>query len=136
MMEEKPKHTELLYKVVAAIISLAAIAFGFLSQRNSSDLKDTNLGYREIISSQAAELIVANKKIGQYREAISLLTDRIDSLGQEKTAMGLLSDSLLTENKQLNIKITEIENHLIEDTALVDLPACEQYELFLRWTQP
>jgi len=135
-MEEKPKHKELLYKVVAAIISLAAIAFGFLSQRHSSDLKDTNLGYREIISSQAAELIVANKKIGQYRQAISLLTHRIDSLRQEKTAMGLLSDSLLTENKQLNLKITKIENHLIEDTTFVDLPACEQYELFLRWTQP
>ena len=135
-MEEKSKLKELLQKVVAAIISLAAIAFGLFSQRHSSDLKDMNLGYREIISSQASELIMANKKIKQYEKTIAGLSVVIDSLGKEKTAIGLLSDSLLIANEQLNLKINEVENQLLEDTAYIDLPDDKQFELFLQWTQP
>ena len=135
-MEEKSKLKELLQKVVAAIISLAAIAFGLFSQRHSSDLKDMNLGYREIISSQASELIMANKKIKQYEKTIAGLSVVIDSLGKEKTAIGLLSDSLLIANEQLNLKINEVETLLLEDTAYIDLPDDKQLELFLRWTQP
>ena len=136
MMEEKSKLKELLQKVVAAIISLAAIAFGLFSQRHSSDLKDMNVGYREIISSQASELILANKKIKQYEMTIAGLSVAIDSLGEEKTAIGLLSDSLLIANEQLNLKINEVETLLLEDTAYIDLPDDKQLELFLRWTQP
>ena len=135
-MKEKSKLKELFQKVVAAIISLAAIAFGLFSQRHSSDLKDINLGYREIISSQASELIVANKKIKQYEMTIAGLSVVIDSLGEEKTAIGLLSDSLLIANEQLNLKINEVETLLLEDTAYIDLPDDKQLELFLRWTQP
>ena len=135
-MEEKSKLKESIQKVVAAIISLAAIAFGLFSQRHSSDLKDMNLGYREIISSQASELILANKKIKQYEMTIAGLSVVIDSLGEEKTAIGLLSDSLLAVNEQLNLKINEVENQLLEDTAYIDLPDDKQLELFLRWTQP
>ncbi len=136
MMEEKSKLKELFQKVVAAIIALAAIAFGLFSQRHSSDLKDLNLGYREIISSQASELILANKKIKQYEKTIAGLSVVIDSLGKEKTAIGLLSDSLLIANEQLNLKINEVETLLLEDTAYIDLPDDKQLELFLRWTQP
>ncbi len=136
MMKEKSKLKELLQKIVAAIISLAAIAFGLFSQRHSSDLKDMNLGYREIISSQASELIMANKKIKQYEKTIAGLSVVIDSLGKEKTAIGLLSDSLLIANEQLNLKINEVETLLLEDTAYIDLPDDKQLELFLRWTQP
>lgn len=135
-MEEKTKLKELFQKVVAAIISLAAIAFGLFSQRHSSDLKDINLGYREIISSQASELILANKKIKQYEKTIAGLSVVVDSLGKEKTAIGLLSDSLLAINEQLNLKINEVETLLLEDTAYIDLPDDKQLELFLRWTQP
>ena len=135
-MEEKSKLKELLQKVVAAIISLAAIAFGLFSQRHSSDLKDMNVGYREIISSQASELILANKKIKQYEKTIAGLSVVVDSLGKEKTAIGLLSDSLLAVNEQLNLKINEVETLLLEDTAYIDLPDDKQLELFLRWTQP
>jgi hypothetical protein len=136
MMEEKSKLKELFQKVVAAIISLAAIAFGLFSQRHSSDLKYLNLGYREIISSQASELILANKKIKQYEKTIAGLSVVVDSLGKEKTTIGLLSDSLLIANEQLNLKINEVETLLLEDTAYIDLPDDKQLELFLRWTQP